>query len=216
MADKLSNMKRLEDCGIVAVVRIDDSQELIKVCNAVLEGGVDCLEITMTTPNALGIISDVSKEIGDKILLGVGTVLDPETARAALLAGAQFVVSPALNLDVVKMCRRYSKVVIPGAFTPTEIIAAWESGADYVKVFPATTLGPGYFKDIKAPLPQIKLVPTGGVTLDTTADFIKAGASFVAAGSNLVEKQAVKEGNLVKITKNAARFREEVLKGRSK
>lgn len=203
---KSEQMAFMVESGVTAVIRAKDSSQLLKVAEAIEAGGVVSIEVTMTTPNALAVISEVAKKMGDRCLIGVGTVLDPETARAAILAGAEFVVSPALNLDTIKLCRRYSKTVIPGAFTPTEILTAWEAGADFVKVFPATALGPGYIKDLKAPLPQVELVPTGGVTAENTADFIRAGAAMVAAGSSLVEKKALAEGKFDVITKTAQKF----------
>jgi 2-dehydro-3-deoxyphosphogluconate aldolase/(4S)-4-hydroxy-2-oxoglutarate aldolase len=148
------------------------------------------------------------------VLVGAGTVLDPETARAVILAGAEFVVSPTLNLRVIEVCRRYSKIVIPGTFTPTEILTAWEAGADIVKVFPATVGGPQYLRDIKGPLPQIRLMPTGGVNLENTPDFIRAGAVAVAAGTSLVDKKAVKEKNYDLITETARKFVEAVKRAR--
>ncbi len=191
MSDKDRNMRFILDSGIVAIVRADNSDALSDVVEAIHEGGVNAIEITLTTPGALDVISACSANLGEDVLIGAGTVLDPETARAAILAGADYLVAPALNPAVIEMCRRYSKISIPGALTPTEILTAWECGADLVKVFPATTFGPGYFRDIKAPLPQIELIPTGGVSLENAGDFIRAGASAVAVGSNLVSRQAV-------------------------
>src|SRR5271169_842579 len=173
---KEDQLRRVLDCGIVAVVRSPDSEQLVEVCRALADGGVTVAEITMTVPDALQVLVRVRGALGDRVLLGAGTVLDPETARAALLAGAEFIVAPALNLDVVRLCQRYDKLVMPGAFTPTEILTAWEAGADIVKVFPADVVGPAFFKAVQAPLPQVKLMPTGGVDLTTAAEFLKAGA----------------------------------------
>ena len=164
----------------------------------------------MTTPGALDVIGECANRLGDEILLGAGTVLDPETARAAILAGAEYIVTPTLNPDVITLCRRYDKVIIPGALTPTEILTAWECGADIVKVFPATAVGPRYFKDVKAPLPQIDLIPTGGVDLDNAADFIRAGACAVAVGGNLVDKAAVAAGEWQVLTDTARKYVETV------
>jgi len=180
----------------------------------VSEGGVKVIEFTLTTPRALDLIEQTSRELGDAVLLGAGTVLDPETARAAILAGAEFIVAPTLNLKVIEMCRRYGKVVIPGAYTPTEMLAAWEAGADFVKIFPADIGGPAYLKAVGAPLPQIKLIPVGGVTLENTGEFIKAGAVAVGVGSSLVEKRAIAEGRLDKLTENARLFVQAVEKAR--
>ncbi len=153
------------------------------------DGGVTVVEITMTVPDALDVLRQVRHALGDRILLGAGTILDPETARAALLAGAEYLVAPTLNLDVIRLCQRYDKLVMPGAFTPTEILTAWEAGADIVKVFPAEVVGPAFFKAMRGPLPQIRLMPTGGVDLTTAADFLRAGACCLGVGSQLVEPQ---------------------------
>ncbi|MEW6357068.1 MAG: bifunctional 4-hydroxy-2-oxoglutarate aldolase/2-dehydro-3-deoxy-phosphogluconate aldolase [Planctomycetota bacterium] len=211
---KSEQMAFMVESGVTAVIRAKDSSQLVKVAEAIEAGGVVSIEVTMTTPNALAVISEVAKKMGDRVLIGVGSVLDPETARAAILAGAEFVVAPTLNMDTIRLCRRYSKVVIPGAFTPTEILTAWEAGADFVKVFPATALGPGYIKDIKAPLPQVELVPTGGVTAENTGDFIQAGAAMVAAGSSLVDKAALAAGKFDAITETAKKFIAAVQKAR--
>src|SRR5262249_49527787 len=166
---KESDLRRVLDCGIVAVVRSPDSQQLVEVARALAEGGVDVVEITMTVPDALDVVRQVRRALGDRVLLGAGTVLDPETARAALLAGAECLVAPTVNRDVIRLCQRYDKLVMPGAFTPTEILTAWEAGADVVKVFPAEALGPAFFKAVRGPLPQVRLMPTGGVDLTTAA-----------------------------------------------
>lgn len=202
------------ETGVVAVIRAQSSLQLMDIIAALRDGGVKAIEITMTTPNALDAIKEASERFKDQII-GVGSVLDPETARAAILAGAEFVVSPVFNRDIVSMCKRYSKLVVPGAFTPTEILTAWEAGADAVKVFPATKLGPEFFKDVLGPMPQVKLTPTGGVDLDTTPKFIKNGAVFVGVGGKLVSKDAVSEGNWKKITETAEKFIEAVKLGRS-
>ena len=212
--DKEKMLQFLIDNGVVAIVRADNSSQLVQVAEAIREGGVRAIEFTMTTPDALDLIKETSKKLGQDVLLGAGTVLDPETCRAAILAGAQFIVTPTLNTDVIKMCQRYSKVVVPGALTPTEILTAWDAGADMVKVFPATLGGPQYFKDLHGPLPQIKLVPTGGVSLENTGDFIKAGAVAVAVGSNLVNNKLVKEGKFAEIAETARKFVAEVRKAR--
>jgi len=181
---------------------------------AVARGGVKPIEITMTVPGAIDAIKEFKSVVKDEVLVGAGTELDPETARAVILAGAEFVVSPTLNLEVIEVCRRYSKIVVPGTFTPTEILTAWEAGADIVKVFPATVGGSQYLRDIKGPLPQIRLMPTGGVNLENTPDFIRAGAVAVAAGTSLVDKKAVSEKNYDLITETARKFCEAVKQAR--
>src|SRR5436190_10569606 len=158
---KEDQLRHVLDCGLVAVVRSPDSRQLVEVVRALADGGVTVAEITMTVPNALDVLRDVRRELGDRLLLGAGTVLDAETARAVLLAGAEYIVAPTVNLEVIRLCQRYSKIVMPGALTPTEILAAWEAGADIVKVFPADMVGPAYFKAMRGPLPQVRLMPTG-------------------------------------------------------
>jgi len=207
---RLAAVERVISSGVVAIVRMDDASGLGQVARAIKEGGVDIIEFTMTTPGALDIIAKCSAEFGDSVLLGAGTVLDTETARAAILAGARFLVSPTLNTDVIDMAHRYDVATLPGVFTPTEMLTAWEAGADLLKVFPATALGPQYFKDVLAPLPYLRMVPTGGVSLENTADFIKAGAVAVAVGSNLVSRKAVKEGRWADLTATARNFIEAV------
>jgi 2-dehydro-3-deoxyphosphogluconate aldolase/(4S)-4-hydroxy-2-oxoglutarate aldolase len=186
-----SHLSRVLECGLVAVVRAPDPTHLVNVIRAIADGGVTVAEVTFTVPDAVGVIRAAKKELGDRVLLGAGTVLDSETARAALLAGAEFIVSPTVNLDVIKLCRRYDKLVFPGAFTPTEILTAWEAGADVVKVFPADLHGPGFFKAMRGPLPQVKLMPTGGVDLNTAAEYLRAGACCLGVGSQLVDPKAV-------------------------
>src|SRR5256714_11662957 len=205
---KESQLRRVLDCGIVAVVRSPDSQQLVEVARALVEGGVTVLEITMTVPNALDVLGRVRQSLGDRILLGAGTVLDPETARAALLAGAGYLVAPTLNLDVIRLGRRYDKVVVPGAFTPTEVLAAWEAGADIVKVFPAEVVGPAFFRALRGPLPQVKLMPTGGVDLNTAADYLKAGAVCLGVGGQLVDPKAVAAGDFPRVTQLARQYAE--------
>ena len=197
---------RIAESGCVAVVRAKSSEQLVDVARALADGGILAVEITMTTPNALEVIKAVSSSLGDDVLVGVGSVLDAETARAAILAGAQYVVSPVLDVATIEMTHRYDKAVVPGAYTPTEILAAWTAGADVVKVFPASVGGPSYFKAIKGPLPQVKLTPTGGVNLKTAADFIKAGAEFLGVGGALVSKDALARGDMKWITDTAAQY----------
>ena len=206
MNAKEKNLQDITDCGVVAIVRVGSAQEALEVGVAIAEGGVKPIEITMTVPGAIDAIEELKSVVKDEVLVGAGTVLDPETAVAVINAGAEFIVSPTLNLGVIEVCHRYSKIVIPGVFTPTEILTAWEAGADIVKIFPAGVAGPKYLLDIKGPLPQIRLMPTGGVTLENTPDFIRAGAVAVAAGTSLVDKKAVSEKKYDIITENAKNF----------
>ncbi|MBY0395522.1 MAG: bifunctional 4-hydroxy-2-oxoglutarate aldolase/2-dehydro-3-deoxy-phosphogluconate aldolase [Thermoleophilia bacterium] len=201
-----TTLKRILDCGIVAVVRAESGELLAKVVQALADGGVTAAEITFTVPDALEVIRTVRREVGDRVALGAGTVLDPETARAAILAGAEYIVSPAVNVDVIKLCRRYDKAVMPGAFTPTEVVTAWEAGADVVKIFPADIGGPAYLKALRGPLPQIRMMPTGGVDLNTAEPFLKAGACCLGVGGSLVEAKAVAAGDFGRIRDLAAQY----------
>lgn len=184
-------VSRIESCGVVAVIRADSPDQLVDVCQSLADGGVVTSEITMTTPGALDAIHQATSKLGDHCVIGVGSVLDAETARAAILAGAQYVVAPTLNLEVIEMAHRYGKPVIPGGLTPTEIMTAFQAGADLVKVFPANHFGPKYFKDLLAPMPQLRLTPTGGVDLNTAAQWIDAGAACLGVGSSLVKKELI-------------------------
>lgn len=203
-------LERIINPGIVAVIRADSSEQLVSVAEALYEGGLTGMEITMTTPNALQVISDVTKRFGNKILMGVGSVLDAETCRAALLAGAEFVVTPVTRPEVIRLCNRYGKPIISGAYTPTEALLGYESGADFIKIFPADQLGPVYIKNILAPMPMLQIIPTGGVTVETAASFIKAGCVALAAGSSLVSKEILKSKDWKKLTETAAAFVEAV------
>jgi len=209
------DLQRVLKSGIVAIIRATSGEQLVQVAEALCDGGVDVIEVTFTVPGVLDVISAVSKKLGKKILLGAGTVLDPESARAALLAGAEFLVSPTVNLDVIRMCHRYDKVMMTGAYTPTEILTAWEAGADVVKVFPAEIGGPPYLKAIKGPLPQVRLMPTGGVNLQTLPQFIAAGACAVGLGSQLVEKEALERGDFGRIQDLARQYVELLAKVRA-
>lgn len=209
-------LEKIIDCGVVAVIRVDSSEELLNIAKSLREGGVIGIELTMTTPNALNMLPEISKNMGRDIVLGVGTVLDPETARLAILAGAEFIVSPVLKPEIIKICHRYDKVVIPGAYTPTEILTAWEEGGDVVKIFPASSLGPQFIKDIQGPMPHIRLSPTGGVSLENVGEFIKAGACFVGVGGNLVDKKLVSEKRWNLLSERAQKFIEEVKRAREK
>jgi 2-dehydro-3-deoxyphosphogluconate aldolase/(4S)-4-hydroxy-2-oxoglutarate aldolase len=208
---RIDNLNLILKSPVIAVIRMTDTSRLIKVINALSNGGVKCLELTFTIPNALDVIKEVSKNVSSEFLVGAGTVLDPETARSAILAGAKFVVSPVLNKDIILLCHRYDILSIPGAFTPTEILTAWDYGADIVKVFPATVLGPKYFKDVKGPLPYVRLLPTGGVTVDNAGEFIRAGACAVAAGTDLLDKDAIANNKFEIITDKAKKIMENVL-----
>jgi 2-dehydro-3-deoxyphosphogluconate aldolase/(4S)-4-hydroxy-2-oxoglutarate aldolase len=203
---RIEDLNRVLQTGIVAILRVPTSDQLASVARALFEGGIDVIEVTFTVPSALEILAAVKKDLGNRVLLGMGTVLDPESARAALLAGAEFIVSPSLNLDVIRLCHRYDKVVMPGAFTPTEILAAWEAGADVVKVFPSDAVGPSYLKALRGPFPQIRLMPTGGVNLETLPAFIKAGACAVGVGGSVVEPQAIRDGNFARLRELAAQY----------
>src|SRR5438105_7971872 len=203
---KETQLRQVLDCGIVAVVRSRDTLQLVEVARALADGGVSVIEITMTVPDALDVVRAVLRALGDRVLLGAGTILDPETARAALLAGAEYLVAPTINLDVIRLCQRYGKLVMPGAFTPTEILSAWEAGADIVKVFPADVVGPAFFKALRGPLPQIRLMPTGGVDLTTAAAFLQAGACCLGVGGQLVEPKAVAAQNFDRIRDLARQY----------
>ena len=200
-------LRKIASLGLVPVVRASSADEAMKVVDAIREGGVDVLEITMTVPGAIGVMEQLALRFGTDVLLGAGTVLDPETARACMLAGARFVVSPALNPATIEICRRYSVPVLPGALTPTEVVAAWTAGADVVKVFPCGALGgASYIKSLKAPLPQIEMIPTGGVSVKTAADFIKAGSMALGVGADLADTQAIRDGNARAVTEKAREY----------
>ena len=209
MISKHTVLTSLRESGVVAVIRTETPGDLVAVARALRKGGVKFVEITLTVPGAVEIIHDAVEQLKDTdICVGAGTVLDGETARAAILAGAQFVVGPAFDLGLVKVCNTYGVAVMPGAFTPTEIVTAWKSGADIVKIFPGDIGGPGYLKTIKGPLPQVELMPTGDVDFDTAAAFIKAGAIAVGAGGSLVGKALMAAKDYARITENARRFSE--------
>lgn len=203
---RLNDVQRVLDSGIVAIIRSSSSDQLVQVAEALAEGGVDVLEVTLTVPKALDVISAVRDRLGSKILLGAGTILDEATARAAILAGAEFLVTPVVRPAVIETCHRYDKVVMCGAFTPTEILTAWEAGAEFIKVFPAEVGGPGYLKAVHGPLPYVRLLPTGGVNLDTLGDFVKSGACAVGLGSNLVTKEALAKGDMGAIRAMAEKY----------
>jgi 2-dehydro-3-deoxyphosphogluconate aldolase/(4S)-4-hydroxy-2-oxoglutarate aldolase len=214
--DKATVLQTIRDVGIIPVVRARSADEAMKAIDAIREGGISILEITMTVPGAAELILEVSQRYGTDALVGAGTVLDSETARACIVAGARFIVSPSLDLETIAVCRRYGVAVLPGALTPTEVVTAWKAGADFVKVFPAGAVGGAtYIKSLKAPLPQIELVPTGGVSLITAADFIRAGASALGVGADLVDLKAIREGETQLITERAREFVRIVREARS-
>ena len=206
----------IRSTGVVAIMRTKSSEQLLRAADAIREGGVCAIEVTMTTPGALSVIEQAASRYDQDVLFGAGTVLDAESARAAILAGAQFIVAPTLNYDLITLCRRYSVPVMPGAYTPTEALTAWECGADMVKIFPAGVGGPGFIKALKAPLPQIDLVPVGGVTLDNTAEFIRAGAAAVGVGSALINQKLLESKEFATLTDRARRLVEEVARGRAR
>jgi 2-dehydro-3-deoxyphosphogluconate aldolase/(4S)-4-hydroxy-2-oxoglutarate aldolase len=181
-------IRRLLDPGVIAIIRADSSDQLIEAAEALFAGGITAMEVTMTTPNALQVVSDVTARFGSKLLMGVGSVLDTETCRAAILAGAEFVVTPVTKPDVIRLANRYGKPIAAGAFTPTEALTAHESGADFIKLFPAEIGGADYVKTLLAPLPMLQIIPTGGVTPETAPAFLRAGCVAVGAGSSRVSR----------------------------
>ncbi len=203
---KAANLDRVHKTGIVAVLRAASGELLADVAEALLAGGVEVIEVTLTVPRALQVIERVAARLADRVLLGAGTVLDAETARIALLSGAEFIVSPTVSLDVIQLCRRYDKLVMPGALTPTEVLTAWQAGADLVKIFPSEITGPAYLKALAGPFPQVRMMPTGGVNLDTAAAFLQAGAYALGVGGSLIDPRAVASGDLAKIEQLARRF----------
>jgi 2-dehydro-3-deoxyphosphogluconate aldolase/(4S)-4-hydroxy-2-oxoglutarate aldolase len=199
-------LSRLLSPGIIAILRADSSEHLLAAAEALLRGGVTAMEVTMTTPGALETIGEVNRRFGHQILMGVGSVLDPETARLAILAGAQFVVTPVVRPEVIRVCNRYSKPIACGALTPTEALLAHDSGADFVKIFPADQFGPTYIRNILAPLPMLQVVPTGGVTPENAGDFLAAGSVALGVGSSLVSKGVLEKGDWAELTRRAQRF----------
>ena len=196
----------IERGGVVAVIRLTDASQLRAVAEALAEGGVRALEVTMTVPRAVSLIEELAGALPPEVIVGAGTVVDAETARQVILAGAQFVVGPVFRPAVVEMCHRYDVAAMPGCFSPTEILAAWETGADIVKVFPATALGPGFFRDVRGPLPHVRMMPTGGVTRENAGEWIRAGAVAIGVGTALVDRAAVAERRFAEITARARHF----------
>ncbi len=209
-------LNTLIEVGVVPIIRTSSAESAILAIEAVYRGGIRSAEITMTVPGAVKALEKLADKFGDSMILGAGTVLDPETCRACILAGAQFIVTPALNPATIALSRRYSKPIFPGALTPTEVVAAWEAGADAVKIFPASAMGGAkYIKALKGPLPQIDMIPTGGVNLDTAADFLKAGACAVAVGSELIDAATIKAGKYEVFEERAKQYLEVVQKARA-
>ena len=209
-------MSCITEIGVVPVVRTSSAEAALKSIEAIYKGGVRAAEITMTVPGAVRALEKAADQFGDQLMLGAGTVLDPETARICMLAGAQFFVTPSLKVATIEMVKRYSKVICPGAMTPTEVVTAWEAGADVVKIFPAGNLGgPKYIKALKGPFPQIEMIPTGGVNLETAGEFLKAGACAVAVGGELVDAKSCKEGRYDVIEDRAKQYLAVVAKARA-
>jgi len=212
--NKTEKLELIRSTGVVAIMRAQSSDQLIAAADAIRLGGVLAIEVTMTTPGALGVIGQATQRYGDDVLFGAGSVLDAETARAAILAGAGFVVAPTLSVDVVKLCNRYSIPVMPGIMTPTEALTAWEAGADMVKLFPASFGGPAMIKAIRAPLPMLDIVPVGGVNLETAVPFIQMGAAALGVGSSLVNQKLLDAGDMDELTRRAKAFIAAVKDGR--
>ena len=215
----MKNKEKLDlirNTGVIAIMRANESDQLIDAAQAIFEGGIRAIEVTLTTPGALKVISKVNEKFGDNILFGAGTVLDAESALSAINVGAAFIVSPNLNLEVITACLRYSIPVFPGCFTPTEIVTAWQSGATMVKLFPSDVGGPAMIKAIRSPLPQVEIIPVGGGDLETTADFIRNGASAVGVGGSLVNEKILNTGEFSQLTHLAKKYLVEVGKGRAK
>jgi 2-dehydro-3-deoxyphosphogluconate aldolase / (4S)-4-hydroxy-2-oxoglutarate aldolase len=204
----------IRDTGIVAIVRGTGIDTLLKVAESLRDGGVRVIEVTLNTPGAITMIGRLVEECGEQMLIGAGTVLDPETARSVILAGAKFVLGPILNPEVGKLCKRYNTVYVPGVLTPTEVMSAWEMGAQVVKIFPAGSVGPRYIRELRGPLPQVEMMPVGGVTEENAAEFIRAGAVALGIGGELVDRKAVEEGRFDLLTEKARRFIAAVQEGR--
>lgn len=208
-------LQQLIDGGVVAVIRLADAKKLQKVIEAIAKGGVRAIEITMTVSNAVEMIREMARAPSADILLGAGTVTDRQTAAKVIEAGAKFVVGPILDLQIIKECHERDTVVIPGCYTPTEIFTAWNAGADIVKIFPATSLGPGFVKDLRGPFPDIRVMPTGGVSIDNVGEWIKAGAVAVGVGSDLLDKKAIEAGQFDTLTERARRMVENLKAARN-
>jgi len=217
MWDKQDAMKLVRDTALIPIIRVESADIAMKVADAFLNGGVNIIEVTFSVPGATDVVQKLTEKVGDKVLVGTGTVLDPETARRAILAGSEFIVAPSYSKDLIEMARRYSKPCFPGAMTPTEILQAYTWGADAVKVFPCGELGgAAYIKAVRAPLPHIPLIPTGGVDLQTAGPMLEAGAFALGVGSAIADAKAIKDGRYEVITENVRKFLEIVRKYRKK
>ncbi|MPY88472.1 MAG: bifunctional 4-hydroxy-2-oxoglutarate aldolase/2-dehydro-3-deoxy-phosphogluconate aldolase [Luteitalea sp.] len=215
MTSRVDIVREIENSGVVAIIRMQDPGRVRAVFDALAEGGVRALEVTMTVPGAMRLIEEIAASLPSGLVLGAGTVLDPETARHAILAGARFIVAPVLHHGVIELCHRYDVAVVPGCFSPTEILSAWQAGADVVKVFPASALGTGFVRDLRGPLPQIKILPTGGVSLENVGEWIKSGACAVGVGSAMLDPKAIAEGRYEVLTANARRVVESIRTARA-
>lgn len=211
---KVETLNIIRETGVIAIMRAQSSDQLITAVDAIKKGGVKAIEVTMTTPGALSVIAEAKERYGSDVIFGAGSVLDPETGLAAILAGADFIVSPTLNLELIELCNRYSIPTVPGCYSPTEVLTGWEAGADFIKLFPASVGGPDLVKAILAPLPQVRIIPVGGVNLDTAADFIRKGAAALGVGSSLVNQKLLDAGDMDELTHRAVAFIEQVKKGR--
>jgi len=214
--NKTEKLQLIRETGIIAIMRAKSSGQLIAAAEAIRLGGVKVIEVTMTTPGALNVITEAAQKYGQEVLLGAGSVLDPETARAAILAGAGFIVAPSLNQAVIALCHRYSIPVLPGCFTPTEMMTAWEAGADMIKLFPADLGGPDLVKAILAPFPQFEIVPVGGVDLDNATEFIEKGAAALGVGSSLINQKLLDGSDMAELRRRASAFIDAVKRGRGK
>lgn len=212
--NKIQKLDRIRATGIIAIMRANSSDQLIAAADAIAAGGVNIIEVTMTTPGALRVIEQAKQRYGDDVLFGAGSILDKETARAAILSGADFIVGPTYDFGLIALCNRYSIPVIPGCYTPTEMLSAWEAGADMINLFPARIGGPTLIKEILAPLPQLEIVPVGGVNLKTAEEFIKNGAAAIGVGSALISQALLNANDMEKITRKAEAFIQEIKKGR--
>lgn len=212
---KFEKLNLIRETGVIAIIRAESSDQLMAAAKAIHDGGVRVIEVTMTTPGALEVIAEATRAFDESVLFGAGSVLDAETARAAILAGAGFIVAPTLRLETIALCNRYSIPIMPGIATPTEALTAWEAGADMVKLFPASFGGPDLVKALRAPLPQLEIVPVGGVDLNTAAEFIRKGSVALGVGSSLINQKLLDSGDWAELTRRAAAFIEQVQLGRS-
>ncbi len=212
--NKQEKIQLIRETGIIAIMRTRSSDQLIAAAEAIRQGGVQVIEVTMNTPGALEVINAAGKRFGQDVLFGAGTVLDPETAKTAIQAGAEFIVAPTLNLEVIELCKRLNIPVMPGCYTPTEMLAAWDAGADFVKLFPADAGGPAMVKAILAPLPQLQIVPVGGVDLNNAAAFLRSGAAALGVGSSLINQKLLESADFEELTRRAAAFVAEVRSAR--